>query len=469
MEDLSLVPAMKIIDYLSIEDILNLKLVNKRFYQIINGNVRIKDLVLASDYDLPCNRRWFYTCDLTNLQNLIKSSSSYDVYLNLNQPILDQLKQLCIYNTKIILETLNSLNGLVHLEIIESEIKSITHNNLLSLPMLEILNLSGVDFYNLLIDSTKLQAIQFNNLYANFAHPESIIYLEVDWYSECEHFLPSCINLQHFYCRDLDSFDLNEFNLVKNLSKLGSIHLHEPREAFDSLVNEKKRFNKNVKIYFHNLEFDELPDGLYDIDSTYKIDDDLIPYYAEHYSKLADHCPFAGRVEYNDLEKCFDQIPENFMKRFVNLTEFYAKRDVNDVDQLIRVLGECKTVTWLKLPSSLGQHFFDFHLYNLCPNIYELEICGDQVLNCEFILKFKYISLFHFYRTESVEFVKKLVESHESMSVHFNYFHNGDLFKIRIGKFKDGTHNQFEIKKGSEDPLVYSLDSLYNLISHWQN
>ena len=153
MNDLPLIPAMKIIDYLSFEDVLNLKLVNKWFYGIINENVKIKELVISTNYDLPPNRRWFYSYDLINLQNLIKydlfhneldnndsdnTDSNNNVYLNLNQPILGQLKQLCIFNTKIILETLNSLDRLAHLEIFKSEIKSITDNNVLSLPMLEI-------------------------------------------------------------------------------------------------------------------------------------------------------------------------------------------------------------------------------------------------------------------------------------------------------------------------------------------
>ena len=429
MEDILLVPEMKIIDYLSIEDILNLKLVNKRFYQCINENVSIKDLALTSDYDLLYSRRWFYTYDLINLQNLIKYVLHDNVYLNLNQPILSQLKQLFIYKTKISLETLNSLDGLVHLEIFKSEIKSITENNVLSLPMLEILNLNWSEYdNNLLIDSKKLQRLKLHRNAVELVHPESITYLEVEYYNCCKKFLPSCTNLEHFYCCDLD--DLNEFNLIKNLPKLKSIHFDQPKETFVSLINEKKRLNKDLKIYFLNLEFDELPDRLYNSSLGQYIDEDLIPYYAEHYSKLADHCPFVNSVNYNDLERCFDQIPENFTKRFVNLTEFIAYKEVNNPDQLIRVLGECKTITRLELHSSLGQHFFDFHLYNLCPNIYELDIYGDDVLNYEFILKFKYVSLFYFYRTESIEIVKKRIESHESVNDEFNC--NGPCRRVAL-------------------------------------
>ena len=72
MDDLPLMPAMKIIDYLSIEDVLNLKLLNKWFYKIINGNVRIKELVISSHDRVPYNTRWFYTYDLINLENLVR-------------------------------------------------------------------------------------------------------------------------------------------------------------------------------------------------------------------------------------------------------------------------------------------------------------------------------------------------------------------------------------------------------------
>ena len=294
-------------------------------------------------------------------------------------------------------------------------------------------------------------------------HPESITYLEVTDYNNCKKFLHSCINLQHFYCRDLDiSFNLNEFNLINNLSKLKSIHLDKSRETFDSLVKEKNHFNKDLKIYFLNLEFDELPDGLDDLQDELDdivlgdyLDWELIEFYAEHYSRLADHCPFVKSINYNKLESCFDQIPENFMKRFVNLTKFYARWQVNDLDQLIRVLGECKTITWLVLPSSLGQHFFNFHLYNLCSNISVLEVWGpkffdEKVLDCEFILKFKNIRQLSVYQP---------VEGTKFITVKFNYFHNRDLFEITIWTYKDGTYESF-LSKELEDPLVLkSLES----------
>ena len=111
-----------------------MKLVNKKFHQIINGNVRIKDLVISDCGHLPCNRRWFYTYDLISLRHLIKYEFVDNVYLNLNKPILSQLKQLFIYWTTISLETLNALDRLVHLEIVSSNIKCITDNNVLSLP-----------------------------------------------------------------------------------------------------------------------------------------------------------------------------------------------------------------------------------------------------------------------------------------------------------------------------------------------
>ena len=73
--------------------------------------------------------------------------------------------------------------------------------------MLEILNLNELkddnyrqiylSYFILLIDSTKLQALKFKDVDVNLVHPESITHLEVNCYGDCEHFLPSCINLQH--------------------------------------------------------------------------------------------------------------------------------------------------------------------------------------------------------------------------------------------------------------------------------
>ena len=467
MEGLPLVPAIKIIDYLSIEDILNLKLVNKWFNQFINDNVKIEHLVLSNNGHVPYNRIFFYTWHPINLQHLIEYDMEDD-YLNFDRPlILSQLKQLYIKSCNITLETLNSLDGLVHLEIINSEIMSIANSDVLRLPMLEILNLNESDNdSNLLVDSTKLQALKICTFCVDLVHPESITFLEVNWYSECEHFLPKCINLQHFYCRDLDSIVLSEFNLIKNLSKLESIHLDKPSATFVSLVNEKMRFNKDLRIYFLNLEFDELPKRLADTDlEDFFIDNDTIQYYAEHYSRLANHCPFVDCIHYHHLGECFDRIQENFMKRFINCFCLIVDEKVNDLDQLVRVLGECKTITSLHLPSSLGQHFFDFHLYNLCPNIDALNINGKQVLNCEFILKFKNILRLSVNQIESIELVRRLVESPKKIYVEFSYFYNRDSFRITFSKYITGCYCAIAIFKGREKVsfVLKSLDDLYKL------
>ena len=215
------------------------------------------------------------------------------------------------------------------------------------------------------------------------------------------------------------------------------------------------------------MEFDELPNGL-DRNSGGCLNERLIPYYAEHYSRLADHCPFVEKIDYHYLERYFDQIPENFIKRFVNLIHFIAYNEINNQDQLIKVLGECKTITRLELPSSLGQHFFDFHLYDLCPNIDTLHIFGGEVLNLEFIFKFKYIRELTVYQTESIEFVKRLVESYKNITFQFNYFYNQDLFEITI--YKNTDKHYVMLRKGDEGPLVLnSLDDLYNLESYLEN
>ena len=473
MDDLPLIPTLNIINYLSIKDILNLKLVNKWFYQFINENVRIKELVIAPHDCAPYHRRWFYTCDLISLQNLIKYDYHCNVYFNLNQPFLSKLKQLYLYYIGISLETLNSLDQLVHLEIIDSYIDSITDKDVLSLPMLEIFNYEDSECNEyIIIDSTKLQRLRLycphlfdNNI--KIVHPESITYIEFYFYYSYTDLLSSCINLQHLYCHSIDSGDLEEFNLIKNLSKLKSIHLNASREAFASLAKEKKCFNKDLKIYFRSLEFDEpdeLPDELRDgpdesdcAEDRDCLDENLIPYYVEYYSRLADQCLFVKIVNYNHLERYFNQIPENFMKRFVDLKEFIVTRDVDNLDQLIRVLGECKTIRNLKLHSSLGQHFFDSHLYDLCPNVRTLDIIGEEVLNCEFILKFKNTWVFTIYQTESIEFATRLDESHENIRVEFGYFNNRDLFKIIIWKRKNGNHG-IRITKGEESLDLDSID-----------
>ena len=57
---------------------------------------------------------------------------------------------------------MNPLDQFVHLESINTYFKIITNNNVLSLPILEILNLCLLE-YEQLIDSTKLHALKLNS------------------------------------------------------------------------------------------------------------------------------------------------------------------------------------------------------------------------------------------------------------------------------------------------------------------
>ena len=366
-----------------------------------------------------------------------------NIYLNLNQPILKQLKQLGIYGITINLETLNSLGRLVHLEIVKCEIEEL-HNNVLSLSLLEILKLDTlkyIGFKNLLVASTKLQRLKLKGSYVQLAEAKRITYLDVDSYSVCQNFLPSCINLQYFYCNNLNSVDLQRFKLVKNLSKLKSIHF-DANKVLVSLVVEKQYFNKDLKFYFRNLE---LSDDMLAKSDRQLVGKSMAKLYAQYYSRLADHFPSVRHADYNDLERCFNQIPDKFMLRFVNCNRLIINEKVNDLDQLIRVLGECKTIRDLKLHSSLGQHFFDFHLYELCPNIDKLTILGDQVLDCEFILKFKYIRELIVHQILPVELLKQLAKILKGAHTEIIFYHRE--FQISIKKYV--------VKRRTQEPRYY--------------
>ena len=163
------------------------------------------------------------------------------------------------------------------------------------------------------------------------------------------------------------------------------------------------------------------------------------------------------------MERYFDRIPENFMQRFVNLTVFIAGRKVNDPDQLIRLLRECKTITTLRLTSSLGQEFFDLHLYDLCPYMNNLFILrGEGGLNYEFIFKFKNIHHLTVSQLQSMEPARRLVERPKCIKVRFNYFHNRLLFEITVWKLKNTgpmRDYDFAIRKESDPLVLRSLES----------
>ena len=473
MEDLPLVPAMKIIGYLSIEEISKLKLVNKWFYQLINENVKIENLVISTYDDLPYNRRWFYTYDLVSLQQLIENKSFRQTSLLLKQSIIsNQLKRLYIYEAQILLEVLNSFDKLIHLEMIDFAVESITRNNVLRLPMLEILYLEWSNEFGLenllVIDLPKLRRfkLQSSCIHGSFmelTHPDSIQCLEVNSFDECRNFLSFCINLQHFYCANLYLDNLNNFiKPVRKLTKLRSIHLNGEKDVYAILELKKESFNKDLKIHFGNLEIGVLPDEL-DFDNWSILDHKMINLYAKYYSKLADYCPHVSEINYNDLEACFNKLPDNFTNKFPNFDFLVAHKEVNNLNQLIKVLDECKTIRKLKLHSSLGQRFFDCNLTDLCPNIVKLKVLGNQVLDFEFVFKFKNICRISIDQTLPIELAKRLIQSFKSLK-RLEFYHR-DVFEIHITNYcnlyllrERKTNTRCELKNNTLDSLLDNLE-----------
>ena len=399
-----------ILNQLDLYDILNCKLVNKKFYSTILDYVRIKDELIVSDCDYsPLNRRWFFTYESVSLKNLIKCDCLNRTEFMLNQPIIsNQLEQLYIYRSFISIELLNRFIKLQHLEINDSMIK-IENCNVLKLPDLKIFNIKRPDSQNknLTFDLPKLQKLQINE-HDNFKlkDAKSLNYLESEFFSNCSNFIESAINLEHLYCKFIDLESLSD-SLLQKLTKLKSICFYKYNDTFNELNRQKEQFNSDVKIYYLAVESNSPPDFQF----SSCLNDKSLDYYIRNYDRIADFIPFIQSIDYNSLEKVSNQLPNDFLKKFVDLNRLFANEKINNVDYLISVLREFDTISHLKLNTTLSQNFYDNILFDLNPNIEALEIGRmndeDEILNCEFLFKFKNIKTFCVEQQLSNDFLEK--------------------------------------------------------------
>ena len=424
-----------ILNQLSLDDILNCKLVNKQFYSIIVNHVRIKDELVVSDCDyLPLNRRWFYTYHFISLYNLIKFECLDQIEFMLNQSIIsNQLKQFYVYESCISFKLLNHFKRLEQLEIVKSFIQNEHGENILKLPNLKIFfirflhlpesHLRSKLTQNLVFDLPNLRKLKIDGFHEAFEFSlkdaTNLSHLELKHFSNSSKFIESAINLEYFYCEHLEEQDLKG-NLLEKFEKLKSISLnYYCSHAFVAMKRQREEFNRNFKIYYLGIECSCLPS-----DPFSKLE--LIAFYANNNKHLQDKIQYITTLNYNNrLLEYLNQLPNDFLNRLVNLNRLEV--EIEDANQLAKILKDCKTIISLKLPATLDQSFYD-NMFSLNSNIERLDIFGDAILNLEFIFKFKHLKTFRLDKQLPIEFVIKFLETFKIIdSFSFRHKQHGTL------------------------------------------
>lgn len=208
---------------------------------------------------------------------------------------------------------------------------------------------------------------------------------------------------------------------------------------YETLLEQKRRYNRpNFRIYCHEFAFhaeallEELP---FSGDEPNFREVQLI---RNHCTKfMAINQIYVLNIHLNVLEDCFsDGIPEELIRKFVNLRSLRIDRAVNDEQQLgdiLNILGRC--LNQLEIGSSLlTQNFFDL-LPSICPILVELSIKEKQTIDPNFLLGFKSLMSLTFLQEITKEFVESVFEKYEHLNLFvFNHRKGKNVIRVRLDR-----------------------------------
>lgn len=130
-----------------------------------------------------------------------------------------------------------------------------------------------------------------------------------------------------------------------------------------------------------------------------------------------------------------DGIPEELVRRLVNLRSLTVSRTVRDLDQLVKVLKIAgRGLNHVEIASAaLKQDFFDL-LPRLCSVLGSLMIKQRTQLSAEFILTFRSLINVNFFQELSIEIVKAALAKFEHLEL-ISFFYED--YRVRLNRSRD--------------------------------
>ena len=412
-----------ILDHLPTDSLIAAKLVCKRWYLAIRA--MRKKALLISDFQTIVNCRWFQSERLIGRTDAIESAHPHLIRSLLDQAIFDKLKRLYIFKKSLEIRTpadsLSRFTQLEMLEIVHSEIDLEPHLATWTLPNLQHLNIEAtLVSCSVTLDAPKLTKLSIKYVLANrfaFRHPHSVRLLEmklVDSFEDDENFVRSFVNLQQFYCNQIERLS-GDFLFA--LASLRELHFQGPADVLNSLQEQQRQFARNqLRLYYFGLNLNSLTNfaGLESYGNH--LPATTVRFYSQNYGKLAPVIPFIRRINYSQLEQAFaGQVPSDFIGRFVNLDFLVIDKEIKDLRQLGNLLNKCIGLSSLSIRSArVSQEFLD-SLPVRFRVLKDLTVHQAPILNFEFLRKFEHLEMFGTDQSLPVELACELIAKFDKL------------------------------------------------------
>lgn len=386
----------KILDKIDVSDLVNCRLVNRRWRDAVDA-FRIKNLAILKYFQKQFkNERSYPTNRLIKDHYHRLSQRTTNFFQNsIVRTMLSELKELYLedgstnYST-FDLENLNQLKSLENLQIVYlNTIKG----KKLDLPMLRTLLIKSYSKLNgLLIGCERLQNFKTDCTLNHFIflYPESIKRLDID---SCKYFkqkMKMFENLEKLILRRSSFMPDDLIKLLPHLVEL-RIKMIEKDEMMDLM--KKKRTLRRIKLRI-------FLSGIH-IESNGEIDDycqeDALmvkktQLLADKFKRLTDFEPWIECLNFSVLNNHFKgKLPIELIERFINLNHLIISKPLDKTEQLSTILiNYSEKLTRLDFNTSIEQTIYD-QLDKWTNKLNVLKIIDKQPVKMEFIFKQKFL------------------------------------------------------------------------------
>lgn len=383
-------------NYLDLNDLFRLALVNKRFNFIVK-QCRMQELIFENGFKYRYN--WFGINESIDLKRVIDKSKLF-VLLKNRQFNLDSLRRLKIDHLrdsfKISLKTISELKRLEVLEIFLDQCKR-KDNMELCLPELKVLSfLSNCKYTIVHFDLPKLEILDINchSLKSiTFSNPFTVRKLKTyDFKIELSLF----INIEQFECYSSFQSEVQSIKILHVFPKLKELFFEDSKNL-KFLLREKTRLNRtDLNIYYKSVRMNDLSEFKMNERFYIQYYNELMLFHMLRYSRLSDNMNWVTEVNYCK-QMNFNSLPKDFFNRFKNIQKIFINHHVTDANDLIKFIGNCRNLGHLCIQSGrLDQQFYD-----QIPQItylFKLEIIefglNNYELNYDFINRMYYLKEF---------------------------------------------------------------------------
>lgn len=377
--------------YLDIDDILELRLVSRRFRSIV-CSYDIKEIAFLENFGKKHN--WFSTIKSTDLKSQIAISK-----LNLLKKLCNNftnLKFLRIqkaeFNSQSIIRV-EYLNKFTKLQILEIKKLDLHSNDTLYLPNLKALSVAFESACylkepaSLILDTPNLKSLDIHqlrqaNLIDNLIkikYPLFIKFLKQNRYDR------NSILLKNLECLELDSLEskVEELMKLKRLKKIKAKACALTVRELDELLETKN----DILIVIGGVKTEK-------IDYNFNLDDfETLEYRLKNYDKLDNDINYTNFIDYNQLIQQLPTKPVDLFSKFTCIQMIEIKSEIEKEDRLIRFIRDCPNLYRLIIRTALSQQFYeDLPLNSSLSSLYQ---CKNTAINFKFIVHMPYLTKVH--------------------------------------------------------------------------